>query len=98
MSHHYGKEKFNFALLDLVAPGDIHSRVSSALSQHLLHISEDEDLPDLARKDYIQLRNSLNIDSIAGSHVTEVIDKMSEVEVEKVAQHIVKLFAKVIAD
>ena len=96
MSHHYGKEKFYFALLDLVAPGDIHSRVSAALSQHLLHIKEDEDLPERVRKDYVQLRNSLNIESAAHHHITEIINNMSEVEAEKIAQHIVKLYAQVI--
>lgn len=97
MSYRYGKEKFNFALLDLVAPGDIHSRVSSALSQHLLHIKEDEDLPDTVRMDFVQFRNSLHIESAPEGHVTEIINRMSEVEAEKIAQHIVELYAKVIS-
>ena len=97
MSHRLGKEKFYLALLDLVAPGDIHSRVSSSLSQHLLHIKKDEDLPDAARNDYASFINSLNIDSSPGGHVTEIINSMSEVEVEKVAQKIVSLYEKVIS-
>ena len=97
MSHRFGKEKFNLALLNLVAPGDIHSRVSSALSQHLLHIKEDEDLPDKVRNDYVQFRNSLNIEGAPGVHITEIINNLSEVEVEKIAQHIVALYAMVIA-
>jgi len=96
MSHHFGKEKFYFALLDLVAPGNIHARVSSALSQHLLHIKEDEDLSDAVRNDYVEFKNSLNIESGHDGHITELINNMSEIDAEKVAQHIVSLYEKVI--
>ena len=96
MSYHYAKEKFKFALMDLVAAGDIYSRVASALSQHLQHIKEDEDLPDAVRKGYVQLRKSLNIEKAPGGHVVEIINNMSEFEVEKVAQHIVELYTEVI--
>ena len=96
MSHRFGKEKFYFALLDLVAPGDIHSRVSSALSQHLFHIKEEEDLPEAVRNNYVEFKNSLHIESAHDGHVTEVINNMSEVDAEKVAQNIVALYEKVI--
>ena len=97
MSHRFGKEKFYFALLNLVAPGDIHSRVSSAIGQHLLHIQVDEDLPDAVKSDYINFVNSLSIERSSGGHVTEIIHDMSEVDAEKVAQHIVALYEKVVA-
>ena len=96
MSNRFGKEKFYFALLDLVAPGDIHSRVSSALSQHLLHITEDTDLTDAVKDDYISFKKSLNIENTSTGHVTDVINNMSEVEAEKIAQQIVGLYEKVI--
>lgn len=96
MSTRSGKQKFYFALLDLVAPGDIHSRVSSALSQHLLHITEDTDLPDSVKADYINFKNSLPIKNTPTGHVTDVINNMSEVEAEKIAQQIVGLYEKVI--
>jgi hypothetical protein len=96
MSHHFGKQKFYFALLNLVAPGDIHSRVSAALSQHLLHIKEDDDLPESVRKEYLEFKNSLDIGNANDGHVVEIINNMSEVDAEKVAQHMVALYEKVI--
>ena len=96
MSDRYGKEKFHLALIDLVAPGDIHSRVSSALSQHLLHITVDTDLPDSVKEDYISFKDSLHIEKEQSGHVTDVINNMNEVEAEKIAQQIVVLYEKVI--
>jgi hypothetical protein len=96
MSDRYGKEKFHLALIDLVAPGDIHSRVSSALSQHLLHITVDTDLPDSVKEDYVSFKDSLHIEKALNGHVTDVINNMNEVEVEKIAQQIVVLYEKVI--
>ena len=44
----------------------------------------------------MQLRKSLNIEKAPGGHVVEIINNMSEFEVEKVAQHIVELYTEVI--
>ena len=96
MSDRYGKEKFHLALIDLVAPGDIHSRVSSALSQHLLHITVDTDLPDSVKEDYVSFKDSLHIEKAQSGHVTDVINNMNEVEAEKIAQQILVLYEKVI--
>jgi hypothetical protein len=97
MSNHYGKQKFKSALTDLVAAGGIHSRVSSALGQHLLHIKEEEDLPESVRKEFAQFRASFDIAATPGSHVSDLINNMSDTEAEKVAQHIVDLYEKVVA-
>ena len=88
MSNHYGKQKFKSSLTDLVAAGGIHSRVSSALGQHLLHIKEEEDLPETVRKEFAQFRASFNIATSPGGHVSDTINNLSETGVEKVAQHI----------
>ena len=96
MSLHYGKVKFHMAMLGLVAPGDIHSRVSSALGLHLLHINTEEDLPATIKNDFIQFKNSLNVESAAARHVAEIIKDMSEIDVEKLAQKIVVLYERVL--
>jgi hypothetical protein len=85
------------AMLDLVAPGDIHSRVASALSLHLMHINEDEDLSGTIKNDFIQLKNSLKVESAAAGHVVEVINSMSEIDAEKLAQRIVILYEQLIS-
>ena len=41
MSYHYGIQKFELALKDLVEAGDIRSRVRAAVCQHLLHLDEN---------------------------------------------------------
>jgi len=91
MSSHYGKQKFHLALLCLVEPGDIHARVTAALAQHLLHLNEQEDLPEEVRADFAKLRGSLDALSDSKGHISEVIKGMSEGEVEKIAQQIVVL-------
>ena len=91
MSTHYGKEKFHLALMCLVEPGDIHARVTAALAQHLLHLDEQQDLPEGVRGDFAKLRDSLDSSSESKGHVSEVITGMSEGEVEKIAQQIVTL-------
>ena len=91
MSTRYGKEKFHLALMCLVEPGDIHARVTAALVQHLLHLNEQQDLPQEVRADFAKLRDSLDTLSESKGHISEAIKGMSEAEVEKIAQQIVTL-------
>ena len=91
MSTHYGREKFHLALMCLVEPGDIHARVTAALAQHLLHLDEQQDLPQEVRDDFSKLRGSLDALSDSKGHISDVIKDMSEAEVEKIAQQIVAL-------
>ena len=92
MSLQFGKEKLRMAMLDLVAPGDIHSRVAAALGQHILHINEDEDIHPSAKSEFIQLKQSLHFEGTANHRATEAIEKMSEIEVERIAQKVVALY------
>ena len=94
MSQHFGKEKFHMAMLDLVAPGDIHARVSAALAQHLWHVDAEQDMPPELGNELNQLRQSV---STGGGHVYEAIGQLSETEVEKLAQKIVTLYEKVLS-
>jgi len=96
MSTHFGKEKFHLALMSLVSPGDIHSRVTAALAQHLFHVKEDEDLPEQIRSEFKRFHSSLNVESVPSGHISDVINNMSETEVEKVAQNIVALQEKLL--
>ena len=92
MSVHFGKEKFHAAMLCLVEAGDIHPRVNAALSQHLLHINANEDLPEAFINDFSSFRDSLGID--ANGHISEVINRKSESEVEIIAKRLVDLYQK----
>ena len=92
MSVHFGKEKFHAAMVCLVEAGDIHPRVNAALSQHLLHITENEDLPEKFIKDFTRFRESLGIDQ--QGHISEVINNKSESEVESIAKQIFSLYEK----
>jgi hypothetical protein len=97
MSTHYGKEKFHMALMCLVEPGDIHSRVTAALAQHLLHLNEQQDLPQGMREEFSKLRNSLDAISESKGHASEAINGLSQAEVEKIAQQIVVLQEKLLS-
>lgn len=97
MSQLFAKKKYNLALMSLVAPGDIHSRVAAALCMHLLHIDEGTDIVESARSSHLELISSLGIDQAHADHVREKINAKSEVEVEKIAQHIVNVYEKVIS-
>lgn len=61
----------------LVEPGDIHSRVTAALAQHLLHLNEQQDLPESVREDFTKFRNSLDALSESKGHVSEAINSFS---------------------
>ncbi len=98
MSQLFAKKKYSLALMSLVAPGDIHSRVAAALCMHLLHIDEESDFVEPAKSSHAELIKSLGIDNPHTDHVREKINAMSEVEVEKVAQHIVATYEKVFSN
>lgn len=95
MSIHFGKEKFHSAMVCLVEAGDIHPRVNAALSQHLLHIKEKEDLPEPFIENFLRFRDSLGIDKLG--HITEVVNNKSESEVENMAKQIVVLYEKLLS-
>lgn len=80
----------------LVEPGDIHSRVTAALAQHLLHLNEQQDLPEGVREEFSKLRNSLDAISESKGHASEAINSLSQAEVEKIAQQIVVLQEKLL--
>ena len=92
MSVHFGKEKFHATMVCLVEAGDIHPRVNAALSQHLLHIKETEDLPEQFVEDFSRFRESLGIEQ--QGHISEVINNKSESEVENIAKQLVQLYEK----
>jgi DNA-directed RNA polymerase subunit F len=98
MSHHFGKEKLHMAMLDLVAPGDIHTRVTAAVCQHLLHVKENEDLPDSARSAFARLRQALRLDGPESHQITDTINNLSETDAERIAQKIVALHEAVIQE
>ncbi|MEH6549843.1 MAG: hypothetical protein V7711_12160 [Pseudomonadales bacterium] len=98
MSQLLAKRKYSLALMSLVAPGDIHSRVAAALSMHLLHIDEENDFVEPAKSSHSDLIKSLEIENPHTDHVREKINAMSEVDVEKIAQHIVATYEKLVSN
>ena len=94
MSRHYGFQKFELALKDLVAAGDIHSRVRAAISQHLLHLDADADIPGSIQAEFASFRNELNLNDAGGHNLIDLLAKKSEQETEKIAQSIVAMFTK----
>ncbi len=81
----------------LVAPGDIRSGVYAALCEHLLHIDEKINLPDNLRDIYDHMLDTIGIDKSNLKDVRQNIEMMSELEVEKIAQHIVEPNQKILA-
>lgn len=94
MSYHYGIQKFELALKDLVEAGDIRSRVRAAVSQHLLHLDENTDVPDSVKADFSAFKQELNPAEAGNQHVADMLEKKSEQEVQRIAQFIVDMFIK----
>ena len=97
MSAHHAHQKFHMALLSLVAPGDIHSRLTSAFSHHLSHLDVESDIPENLQADFRRLLHLSNHGRESKNHVSELIGQMDEYEAEKLAQHTVELFEKVVS-
>ena len=94
MSVHFGKEKFHAAITCLVEAGDIHARLNAALTQYLIHINVNEDLPEAFREDFEKFLLTLGRDE--NGHVTESINAKSESEVENIAKQLVQLYEKLL--
>mgnify|MGYP001554148569 CR=1 FL=1 len=94
MSYHYGFQKFELALKDLVEAGDIRSRVRAAVCQHLLHLDESTDIPDSMKEEFSTFRQELNPAGAGGQHVADLLEEKSEQEAQHVAQSIVDMFIK----
>lgn len=85
MSHIYGLRKFKLALNHLVAAGDIHSRLRSAIYQELIHLSVD-DVPQALQSDLEALKEKFYAQR-------DLIEGMSEIEAEHTAENIVQMFS-----
>ena len=94
MSYHYGFQKFELALKDLVEAGDIHSRVRAAVSQHLLHLDTGTDIPASIQENFSTLRNELNLNDAGSHHLADLLEQKSEQELQTIAQSIVDMFIK----
>ena len=88
MSQLHGIEKFKLALLDLVGPGDIHSRVQAALCQHIIHLSPSEDVGEAIQGQLQDLLDQYHDNSV------EKIKALSELDAEHLAQHIVGMYCQ----
>ncbi|MEH6447105.1 MAG: hypothetical protein V7765_00445 [Oleispira sp.] len=85
MSHIRGMEKLHMAVLNLVGPGSMQSRLTNAVNSHLLHISVGTDIPDELGDNYYEIINAL-----AKS------ESISEIDAEHYAQKIVGLHERII--
>ena len=94
MSYHYGIQKFELALKDLVEAGDIRSRVRAAVCQHLLHLDENTDIPDSLKEDFSTFKQELNPANTGSQHVADLLEEKSEQETQRIAQSIVDMFIK----
>ena len=88
MSHLHGLEKFKAATLNLVGPGDIHARVQAALGQHLIHLSPNEDVPEIIQGQLQALIGQYHDNSV------EKIKSLSELDAEHLAQRIVHMLCQ----
>jgi|GEM_PF-4960424 len=92
MSIQFCKQKFHLAIFDLVAPGNIRSRMEAAWSQHLIHLDPVADLPELSANDF------KNLKSMILEHIHDKLENISEFEVEKLAQETVNLYEKILQE
>lgn len=83
MSQIFGIQKLHMAVLNLVGPGSMQSRVKNAVNSHLRHISVGSDIPEEFGDEYLEIINSLT-ESVA----------LSEIDAEHCAQKIVNLHDK----
>jgi len=83
MSYIYGMEKLHMAIMNLVGPGSMQSRLKNAINSHLLHISVGTDIPKELGKEYFEIINSLTKN-----------EAPSEIDAEHCAQKIVGLHEK----
>lgn len=91
MSEHYSKEKFHLAILALVAPGDVHARLSAAWGQHLIHLDPKSDFSELNSASYLQLKERVM------ENLKDNFASLSEYDAEKLAQETVHLYEKVLS-
>jgi len=83
MSHIFGIQKLHMAVLNLVGPGTMQSRLKNAINSHLLHISVGTDIPEELGEEYYEIINSINKN-----------ETQSEIDAEHCAQKIVDLHEK----
>ena len=86
MSQIQGFNHLKLALNQLVSAGDVHARLSAAIYQHLVHLS-DFDVPSCLRS-YIQLIKDKYTED------KEAINRLSEIEAEHESEFIVLLVFK----
>lgn len=97
MSIKQAKDHYRLALQALVAPGDIHSRVNAAIGSHIFHLDANLDLPPSAQAFHSALYSDLGLEDNHPANVRAKIDAMSEMEVEKIAQHILKAYEELLS-
>ena len=56
MSHIQGVNHLKLALNQLVSAGDVHARLSAAIYQHLIHLSDD-DVPSCLQSDIQRIKD-----------------------------------------
>jgi len=83
MSHIFGIQKLHMAVLNLVGPGTMQSRLNNAINSHLLHISVGTDIPEELGEEYYEIINSMTKN-----------ETQSEIDAEHCAQKIVDLHEK----
>ena len=88
MSIQYGLEKFKSAILLLVEPGDIHSRVQAAMCQHIIHLSPSSDVSEVIKDDLQKLLDQYH-DTCA-----QKISDLDEIDAEHLAKHIIEIHCK----
>ena len=91
MSQHYCKEKFHLAILDLVAPGDIHTRLQAAWSQHLIHLDPKSDFDEKNSDSYLRLKENVM------PNIRNNFSDLSEYDAEKLAQETVHLYEEILS-
>jgi len=97
MSIKLAKDHYRLALQALVAPGDIHARVNAAIGSHIFHVDKNLDLPKAAQALHAKLYQDLGLEDNHPENVRDKILSMSEMEVEKIAQHIVNAFEALVS-
>ncbi len=97
MSIKLAKEHYKLAMFALISPGDIHSRVNAAIGSHIFHLDANIDLPATSKSFHSKLYKDLGLEDNHPSNVSKKIQDMSEVEVEKLAQHILDAYEAIVS-
>ncbi|WLS77195.1 hypothetical protein Q3V30_11905 [Erwinia pyri] len=94
MSLSYGWEKFHSAVLTLTGEGTVKERLANAYIFSLLHITPNEDLPNVLQADFEKLVQQVTHVAPAAQEgaVEATVNQLGEVELLLITEKIVGMY------